>query len=313
MSKRLALNSSLITHHSSLITFLMESQQLIQRIDELVRKMEMMADPDARASAVELMQSLMELHGAGIDRMMEITAQAGMAGQAVIDGFARDELVSGLLLLYGLHPVALETRVMGALDKVRPYLHSHGGNVEVLGIEDGVVRLRLQGSCKSCPSSSMTLKLAIEEAIYEAAPDVSAIEAEGVMEQPAIAANFVPLERIRSASETQQPERVNGHGWEEVGGLSSLTQGSVRTIEVAGRALLFCQLDGTFYAYGNLCPGCGQTLQGAYLEASSIVCNACGQRYDCVGAGRGLDQPSLYLEPFPLLMEQGRAKVALPH
>jgi nitrite reductase/ring-hydroxylating ferredoxin subunit len=148
------------------------------------------------------------------------------------------------------------------------------------------VRLRLQGSCKSCPSSSMTLKLAIEEAIYEAAPDVAAIEAEGVMEQPANTQGFVPLERIRGAEETRQPA-ANGHGWEEVGGLASLTQGSVRTIEVAGRALLFCQLDGTFYAYGNLCPGCGQTLQGAYLEANSIVCNACGQRYDCVGAGRG--------------------------
>jgi hypothetical protein len=54
-------------------------------------------------------------------------------------------------------------------------------------------------------------------------------------------------------------------------------------------------------------------LREAYLEANSIVCSACGQRYDCVGAGRGLDQPGLQLEPFPLLMEQGRAKVALPY
>ena len=84
-------------------------------------------------------------------------------------------------------------------------------------------------------------------------------------------------------------------------------------MEVGGRTLLFCRLDGTFYAYGSLCPGCGQTLQGAYLDATTIVCSACGGRYDCIGAGRGLDQPGLQLEPFPLLMEQGRAKVALPH
>ena len=95
--------------------------------------------------------------------------------------------------------------------------------------------------------------------------------------------------------------------------LASLAEGAVQTIEVSGRALLFCRLAETFYAYGNLCPGCGETLQGAYLEAEKIVCSACGQRYDCVAAGRGLDQPSLQLEPFPLLMEQGRAKVALPH
>jgi Fe-S cluster biogenesis protein NfuA/nitrite reductase/ring-hydroxylating ferredoxin subunit len=288
----------------------MESQQLIQRIDELIRKIETMADPEARACAVELLQSLMELNGAGIERMLEIAAQTGAAGEAIIDDCVHDELVRGLLLLYGLHPVALETRVLEALDKVRPYLHSHGGNVELLGVEDGVVRLRLQGSCKSCPSSAMTLKLAIEEAIYEAAPDVAAIEAEGVLEQPAVS-GFVPLERLRAEDEARRPAG-NGHGWEEVDGLASLAQGSVRTIEVGGRALLFCRVDGTFYAYGNLCPGCGQTLQGAYLEATSIVCSACGQRYDCVGAGRGLDQPGLNLKPFPLLMEQGRAKVALP-
>ena len=291
-------------------------QQLIQRIDELIRKIETMADPDARSCALELVQSLMELHGAGLERMMEITAAKGEVGEAVIDAVARDELVGGLLLLYGLHPVDMETRVMQALDKVRPYLHSHGGNVEVLGIEEGVVRLRLQGSCKSCPSSSMTLKLAIEEAIYEAAPDVVAIEAEGVTAEAMAAQGFVPLERLRgtddSSSAAGQPAG-NGHGWKEVGGLHLLSQGSVRMIEVEGRTLLFCRLDGTYYAYRSLCPGCGQTLQGAYLEANSIVCPACGGRYDCVGAGRGLDQPSLQLEPFPLLMEQGRARVALPH
>jgi len=291
----------------------MESQQLIQRIEDLVRKIEAMSDPDARATGVELLQSLMELNGAGLERMMELTAETGAAGQALIDGFGRDEMVRGLLLLYGLHPVALETRVAEALEKVRPYLHSHGGNVEVLGIEDGVVKLRLQGSCKSCPSSAMTLKLAIEEAIYEAAPDVTAIEAEGVLEPPA-PSGLVTLGRMKKEEEdAPQQSNGNGHGWQDVSGLTALAQGAVQTIAVSGRALLFCRLDETFYAYSNDCPGCGQALQEAYLEATSIVCPACKERYDCAGAGRGLDQPSLQLEPFPLLMEQGRAKVALPH
>jgi nitrite reductase/ring-hydroxylating ferredoxin subunit len=161
----------------------------------------------------------------------------------------------------------------------------------------------------------MTLKLAIEEAIYEAAPDVAAIEAEGVLEPPQAAPGFVPLERVRGSTDKPAAHEPagNGHGWKEVSDLASLAQGSVRMIEVEGRTLLFCRLDGTFYAYRSLCPGCGQTLQGAYLEANSIVCPACQARYDCVAAGRGLDQPGLHLEPFPLLIEQGRAKVALPH
>lgn len=174
-------------------------QQQIQQIEQLLLKVETMADPDARASVVELVQSLMELHGACLESMLEKIAGTGKVGEAIIDDFARDDLISGLLLLYGLHPVPLETRVMGALEKVRPYLQSHGGNVEMLGIDDGVVRLRLQGSCQTCPSSIVTLKLAIEEAIYEAAPDVTAIEAEGVAAtQPVAMSGFVPLESLRS-------------------------------------------------------------------------------------------------------------------
>jgi Fe-S cluster biogenesis protein NfuA len=166
----------------------------MQEVEGLIRKIENLSDPEARAAAVELMQSLMDFHGAGLDRLMEIVSEAGEAGYRIFDEFARDELVGNLLLLYGLHPVPLETRVSQALDKVRPYLDSHGGNVELLGVEAGTVRLRLQGSCKTCPSSSLTLKLAIEEAIYKEAPDVVAIEAEGVTgPAPAPSNGFVQI------------------------------------------------------------------------------------------------------------------------
>ena len=84
--------------------------------------------------------------------------------------------------MHGLHPVPLHERVTGALDEVRPYLLTHGGGVELLGIDDGVVRLRLEGTCNGCPSSALTLKSAVEEAITRAAPDVERIEAEGVAE-----------------------------------------------------------------------------------------------------------------------------------
>lgn len=165
-----------------------EFHQRVQRVEGLIREIETVADPATRAKAIELTQALMDFHGAGLDRMMAIVSEAGELGRAIMDRFADEGLVGSLLLLYGLHPIALETRVVRALDKVRPYLHSHGGNVDLLGIEAGVVRLRLEGSCKSCPSSAMTLKLAIEEAIYEAAPDVTAIEAESVLAPPAPAA-----------------------------------------------------------------------------------------------------------------------------
>src|SRR5262245_32077772 len=154
-------------------------QRRLQRIEELVHTLEACVDSGVSSSAVELMRSLMELHGAGIERMLEIAFESGSHGREIIDRFAIDDLVAQLLLLYDLHPQGLETRANRALEDVRPHLHSHGGNVELLGVVDGVIKLRLHGNCHGCPSSAETLRHLIEQAIYEAAPDAKAIEVEG--------------------------------------------------------------------------------------------------------------------------------------
>jgi Fe-S cluster biogenesis protein NfuA/nitrite reductase/ring-hydroxylating ferredoxin subunit len=192
--------------------------------------------------------------------------------------------------------------VLQALDKVRPYLQSHGGNVELMGVDEGVLRLKLEGSCHGCASSAQTLKLAIEEAIYEAAPDVTELQVEGVVQQAQ--SGFVKLQGKAVADHKE--------GWTEVSGLDSLIQGAARTIEVGGRAVLFCKLEETFYAYSSTCTACGRALEGARLDRTALVCPNCGHRYDVMRAGRGLDRPDVFLEPFPLLVQQGIARVALP-
>ena len=176
-------------------------QRLSQRIERLIARIEAAPDPSVRADALELTRSLMELHGAALDRLMEIVAQAGASGYALMDDFAGDDLVASLLLLYGLHPHDLETRVRKALDRARPLMRSHGGDVELLGVAEGVVRLRLTGSCRSCPSSTMRLKQAIEQAIYEAAPDVAEIIIgdQIVREEPAQANGLVQLRGLSGA------------------------------------------------------------------------------------------------------------------
>nr|MBA3947293.1 NifU family protein [Herpetosiphonaceae bacterium] len=146
----------------------------------------------------------------GLERMLELIWETGPAGEAIIqDVFVQDDHVAHLLLLHGLHPLDLETRVIGALEKVRPYLKTHGGNVELLDVNDGVVRLRLEGSCHGCPSSALTLKSAIETRIYDDAPDVTAIEVEGVVEQAAAPlSSYIPLELV--AAERSCPPTLEG-------------------------------------------------------------------------------------------------------
>ena len=163
------------------------SNDRVARIEELLGELESNPDPVLRQQAGELVAGVVEMYGEGLARIVERVAEQD--GDDLLADLADDELVAHLLLLHDLHPVPVEQRVGEALASVRPYLESHGGDVEVLGISDGVLRLRLQGTCNGCPSSTLTLKSAIEEAIQKHAPDVEEIVAEGAVEPAQVPAS----------------------------------------------------------------------------------------------------------------------------
>jgi Fe-S cluster biogenesis protein NfuA len=166
-----------------------EFQAELQRLEGLLRGVERFTDPAAQSHTRLIVQAVLDLHGAALGRLVEILGEAGEAGRGILDACGRDDVVSGLLLLHGLHPLDLEARVRQALEGVRPYLRSHGGNVELLGVDDGVVRLRLEGSCHGCPSSAVTMKQTIEEAILGKAPDAVSVVVEGQIEVPPLTAD----------------------------------------------------------------------------------------------------------------------------
>jgi Fe-S cluster biogenesis protein NfuA/nitrite reductase/ring-hydroxylating ferredoxin subunit len=275
-------------------------QERVARMETLLGEIESLTDPNARSKAAEMAQVLLELYGEGLARMMEVVAQ-GEKSERAFEAFAEDELVSHLLLLHGLHPLDVETRVVRALEEVRPYLQSHGGNVELLGIEEGVARVRMEGSCDGCPSSAVTLKLAIEEAVLKAAPDLEGIEAENVTE-PKPAPTFVAGPTLRK-KEKKRPEE-DGASWVVVGGLPQLSGGGTLVKEISGEPVLFLKLGDDFYAYCHLCPGCGESLEEGSLEGAELSCPGCERRYDVRRAGRCLDDPQLHLEPIPLLVSE---------
>jgi Fe-S cluster biogenesis protein NfuA len=162
------------------------------RIEELVSRIESTGDPAIRAVAQELLQAVIELHGVALERMLDAISELP-AGERALARIASDNLVSNVLSLHGIHPVAIEARVAAAIEKSRPYLKSHGGNVELASVEDGTVHVQLQGTCGSCSSSTETMKNHVENAIYEAAPEVVTIIAES-MPQPPTHPEFVILQ-----------------------------------------------------------------------------------------------------------------------
>jgi len=166
----------------------------MQQIGELVQKIEDIADPAVQATAKELLGLLMELHGTGLEKMLEITCRAGDPGVSIIDDLARDPLVSSLLILYGLHPESLGTRVTKALDRIRPGLRKHGGEVELLVVDEGVVRVRIDVGGQVCGSTLKTIRSTVEEAVYENAPDITSL----FIESPEAKASsgFVAVEKL---------------------------------------------------------------------------------------------------------------------
>jgi Fe-S cluster biogenesis protein NfuA len=171
-------------------------QQRLQRIEVLIERLEEAGDPSLRACAKDLVRLIMELHGGGLEQMIQIVSQTGDAAQHIIGRFDRHDLVRSLLLLHGLHPLDFEARVRRALEKVGPSLHTHGARVELLSVTDGVVRLQLLGSLKGCGAPGV--KAALEEAIYAAAPDLSELVVEA--ETEAASSAFVPLTSLLNHS-----------------------------------------------------------------------------------------------------------------
>jgi Fe-S cluster biogenesis protein NfuA/nitrite reductase/ring-hydroxylating ferredoxin subunit len=225
-----------------------------------------------------------------------------------------------LLLIHDLHPVPLEDRVQAALDSVRPYMESHGGNVELLALEQGVAKIHLQGSCSDCSASAVTLELAIKQALEDAAPDLEGLEVLGVAPQTMGGAGLpmvtgsaptgmeLPIVMSGSSAERSPPLAPS---WFEVQSIGQLDDGTIVPVAVGGIPLLIANVDGTLLAYRDVCAGCGGTVHDGQLESGTLTCRHCKRAFFLPRAGRSLDGDRIQIEPVPLLQEQGRVKVAL--
>ncbi|MBD8869441.1 NifU family protein [Nocardioides donggukensis] len=272
----------------------------------------------ARQRAEELVRLTADLYGAGIEHILEILHDAGRLDDDVLAALAADDLVASLLLVHGLHPYDVGLRVEQALESVRPYLGSHGGDVELLGItEEGTVRLRLLGSCDGCPSSSVTLKLAVEGAIEAAAPEVTGIEVEEAASTGG--QGLIPVDALRSRLDLTTDEGA-APSWEAASGLADLAPGEVRLVEVAGLPVLGCRIGTDLFAYQDGCPRCEASLRGAALARrlgaavgeAVLRCPACRAHYDVRRAGVSLDEEGGDpLTPVPLLTRDGVISVAV--
>jgi len=266
-----------------------------ERLQQLLAEVERLPYPGARELIQDCMEAALGFYGAGLKRILQVVSEDGPEGRKVFRDLIRDDVVKGLLLIHDLHPLNLEARLLEALDKVRPYLKSHGGNVELISLENDIARLRLQGTCQSCASSSVTLELAIRHAIEQACPDLVHFEVEGVAQDKS-AASLIPHRTVTD--------------WTVVKSAHQLEDGAWMPVRLGDVRLVICKTNGTLYAYRNRCPACNMPLDTGSFERGFLSCSL-NHRYDVVHAGRCVEIPSAHLDPLPLLVQENVVKVAL--
>jgi Fe-S cluster biogenesis protein NfuA/nitrite reductase/ring-hydroxylating ferredoxin subunit len=268
-----------------------------------------------RERTEQLAGELTDLYGAALERMIAIASQHD---PALVGRFAADELVASLMLVHGVHPHGVERRIEDALDSVRPYLGSHGGDVKLLDVTDDVVRLQFAGSCESCPSSAVTLEFAVEDAVRAAAPEITSIEV--VAAEPEGAASSSGLISVDSLMSRVHTREAVGATWHHVPEMADLDAGEVGGFLVAGVPILACRVGDDLFAYRDRCGSCSESMAGAALHrpmgsaigAAVLRCPRCHAHFDAVHAGAGMDgNAGTHLEPIPLLPRGGVLSVAV--
>jgi Fe-S cluster biogenesis protein NfuA/nitrite reductase/ring-hydroxylating ferredoxin subunit len=293
--------------------------ELLDRVQALTAELDGIEDARARDLAHELVGAVIAMYGDGLRRIVRTIEDSREAGATILDQLAQDGAVASLLLIHDLYPVSLHDRVIDALDTVRPYMESHGGNVELLGIEDGVARLALRGSCHGCAASQATLELAIKQALEEHAPDLAGLEVEGVSDSGPVGqalpmasgpVSGVELPLVHSDEPGPLPATERPVRWVPLQDADGLQLGQIRALTVDGVDLLMANVEGSLLAYQDSCASCGEPLHDGELLGHMLRCPSCLVEFDLPRAGRAAGGEPLQLTPVPLL-EAGGPRVAV--
>jgi Fe-S cluster biogenesis protein NfuA/nitrite reductase/ring-hydroxylating ferredoxin subunit len=286
-------------------------QKVGARVEELLDALKSGGFGPAASAAEELVSLLVGLYGEGLAQILSILAAQGPHGAAMIDKLADDPTVEGLLLLHGLHPLDVDARIQRALDRVRPYLGSHAGGVEYLGVDAaGGARLRLEGSCHGCPSSTVTVELAITGAVRDAAPEVTDVVVEGMTVPDQKGPSEPMLLQIGRRPDDGLQPAGNGVAWVPLPDIGPPSSRPV-SATAGGVPVLVCAVRGTLYAYRDSCARCDASMAEGRLDREILTCPGCGEQYNARLAGKSVTGPALHLDPLPLLSDSQGVRVAI--
>jgi nitrite reductase/ring-hydroxylating ferredoxin subunit/Fe-S cluster biogenesis protein NfuA len=268
-------------------------ERLASRIDQAAAVVDKL-DHQARDSAHELQHAIEAFHKEALTRMVR-RLKDDPRGKELLFEMVDDPLIYALFVRHAIVRPNIIMRVSRVLDLARPYIRSHGGDVELVEVRDNVVYVRLHGSCNGCSLSAVTLRNEIEAALRNNIPEITGVQVVAAEAAPAL----IMPESIG----------VRDHlaGWVAGPPTSDVPPGAMYRLKTEQDDVLIINLDGRLSAFRNACAHQGLPLDGGILdaEAGTITCPWHGFCYDA-SSGECLTAPQAQLEPFPLRIEQGR-------
>jgi Fe-S cluster biogenesis protein NfuA/nitrite reductase/ring-hydroxylating ferredoxin subunit len=262
----------------------MEFDQAVAQLETLVATLE--RDGDERA--LELLRLMDAIHRPAFELMLA--------------GNPEHPIATAVLAMYELVPLDELTQVEEALDEIRPYIESHGGGLELLEVDGGVVHVQLSGSCHGCAASAMTLRRGVETKLRERIPWFTEIVAHEPEEEPAgddgvlmslpMVQVSAPGPRSPTDGAPVQIEGLKRPVFVDVGEIDDIAPGEMKAVDVDGLDILVINVDGEPYAFHNVCPVDGRSpLDGGRLTGSVLVCPWHNCAYDARSGKRADDEP----------------------
>lgn len=279
----------------------MEFDQAVAELDTLVETLEREGDE----RALMLLELIDAIHRPAI--------------ALITSGELDHPVAEAVLSMYGIGPANERLEVEEALDEIRPYIESHGGALDLLEVEDGVVHVQMSGSCSGCAASAITLRRGVEEILrerYAGFKEVVAHEPEGddaAQEQDGGGLLQIETHNGAGGGDLLQIGGLKRPVFVDVGTMDELPPGTVKAVEVEGKSILLANVDGEPYAFKNVCAVDGRSeLDGGRLTGSVLVCPWHNCAYDARSGKRVDDEPNASgLAVVPIALRDGVLQVAV--
>jgi nitrite reductase/ring-hydroxylating ferredoxin subunit/Fe-S cluster biogenesis protein NfuA len=267
-------------------------EALAERVDQATSEVHAL-DDDSRTRALNLKHAVEAFHKAGLTRIVR-RLRDDPRGKELLFELVDDPLIYALFVMHGIIRADPVTRVTQVLETVRPYLHSHGGDVELVEVRGDTVSIRLHGACNGCSQSAAALRQGVEEAILGQIAEIKQVEVVPSEPSPALIA----------------PDAIGvspGPGWVKGPSVEEMPSGTLLRFDTNVASVLIVNFDNRLSAFRNTCVHKGLPLDGGLfdVEAGILTCPWHGFCYDA-HTGECITAPQAQLESFPIRVTGGQ-------